>query len=296
MFGRAPRPARLPASILALVLGMGLAGPALALTVTPTSDLSIWAAPGYATTPDPSNDVTQTEADFVGNATDRAFYMAFDDQGDAIAANDELWFRARISGDQGAAGFSRVVLIGIDADGDAAIDLFVGVDNQGNPDRIRVWDTGVGLNTAPNNTTIVDSGISYALTASNYDWSRVSTRDSTMSGAADPRADLDASGTGEDMFLTFMVPFDTIVQRLALKGINVTAGDPLAYVLASSNQPNALNEDLSGTGAFSSSATYASLGVVSNAFAPVLVNEPTRAGLLAAALLGVGIRRVRSRG
>ena len=220
---------RLQPSICALSILLATATPALGLTVSATSDISIWAALGYpSSTPDPSDDVTQTEADFVGNATDHAFYMAFDDQGDALAANDELWFRARVSGDQGAAGFSRVILVGIDADGDGDIDLFVGVDNQGNPDVIRIWDTGAGLNTAPNNTTIVDSGISFSEGASNYDWSGVSVLDSTLTGPADPRADLDASGSGEDMFVTFMVPYDQIVQRLALQGITVTASSPLS--------------------------------------------------------------------
>ena len=274
-----------------LAIAFAAVAPAFGLTVTATSDISIWTAVGYgAVTPDPADDVTLTEADFVGNATDQTFYTAFDDQGDGLGANDELWFRTRVSGDRGAAGFSRVVLVGIDADGDGDIDLFVGPDNQGNPKEIRIWDPGTGLNTTPNNTTIVDSGISFAESGSNYDWSGVSVLDASMTGSTDPRADLDATGSGEDMFLTFMVPFDLIVQQLALQGITVTANTPLSYVVGSSNQPNALNEDLSGVGAFDPNMTFASLGVISTAAAAV--PEPA-AGVLA--LLGLSLVRPRPR-
>jgi hypothetical protein len=135
----------------------------------------------------------------------------------------------------------------------------------------------------------VATGPTYAETSANYDWSPVSTLDATMTGSTDPRADLDGTGSGEDYFLTFAFNFDVIA---GLLGGGVTSSTPFSYVLATSNQPNALNEDLGGVGAsYDSSLTYASLGLLSEPAAPV--GEPALALLLGTSFLAVHLVRAR---
>jgi hypothetical protein len=97
-------------------------------------------------------------------------------------------------------------------------------------------------NTSPATTTINSTPPSYALSVSNYSFRAVD-------GTIDPAAtsfDIDADAS-TDQFLTWVIPFSDVVSALAAKGIaGFTDTRPLQFVVGSSTQPNALNQDLGG--------------------------------------------------
>ncbi|MDJ0648045.1 MAG: DUF4347 domain-containing protein, partial [Xenococcaceae cyanobacterium MO_188.B19] len=197
------------------------------------------------------------EADLVGDDDNPMFYIQFD-EGDASNPTDgTLAFRIRVSDEKPPTGFSRNMFIGLDADLDGAIDLYVGVNNSGNADSLAMWDTGTGENISPSTTTISDPLVSYTLEATNYNYSTVST-------FTDPNGTTtDINGDGVDQFLSFSFPFQDIVTQLTNQGIsNVTDQTALAFVVGTATQDNSFNQDIGGIqGGIGSTTTFTDLGV-----------------------------------
>src|SRR5205085_8423582 len=157
-----------------------------------------------------------------------------------------LGFRFGLGADQKPVGFKTAMFFGVDANGDGALDLFIGVNNSGSADTIGIWNPGNGANISPNTTSIVSAPlVSYTITALNYNWSVVNiTIDPTVGGATD------INGDGKnDYFLTFTVPFADVVAQLNAKGITaINQNSTFSYVVATATQANSLNEDLNGVG------------------------------------------------
>ena len=279
-----------------LLAGGGLLGlaaqPAEAVPIDPSSSTVGWTPIAYPTLlPDVFND-QQTgipEADIVGDTSNPAFYFRFDDAGTPSSTDGAIGFRVRIGADKNPAGFEHFMGVGIDANADGALDLFLAVENSGNPDRVGIFDAGPDANTSPSTTSIESSPlVSYALSVSNYDFGEVD-------AIIDPTAttfDIDADGD-TDHFLTWVIPFADLVTALTGQGINGfddTAG--MRFVLGSSTQPNALNQDLGGPdGETSSTSTWSTLGALSSTataiggFSPI--PEPSTATLVSLGLLAL---------
>jgi hypothetical protein len=60
-----------------------------------------------------------------------------------------LAFRVRVDADSSPAGFKAAVFVGVDANADGALDLFIGVNNSGSADTIGIWNPGNGLSVNP---------------------------------------------------------------------------------------------------------------------------------------------------
>jgi hypothetical protein len=275
---------------------IGLAAPpAAAVPIDPSSSTVGWTPIVYPMLlPDVSDD-QQTgidEADIVGDLTNPAFYFRFDDAGTPSTTDGAIGFRVRVGAEQNPSGFGHFMGVGIDANADGALDLFLAVDNSGNPDRVGIFDPGTDANTSPSTTSIDSTALfSYALSLSNYDFQAVT-------ATIDPPAtdfDIDADGD-TDQFLTWVIPFADIVSALAAQGIaGFGDDDAMRFVIGSSTQLNALNQDLGGPdGATTSTATWASLGAISSpataagGFAPI--PEPHTGALVALGLLWLGLR------
>jgi hypothetical protein len=268
------------------------------MTVDVTSPTTDWTVITYGNNhPDPSND-QQTgsgEGDIVGNIDHPSAYVAFGDAGTPSLTDGVLGFRIRLGADDAPAGFKSALFVGIDANGDGALDLFIGVNNSGSSNMIGIWSPGSGANISPNTTTIVSAPlVSYTITALNYNWTAVnSTIDPTVGGA------IDINGDGKnDFFLTFTVPFADVVAQLNAKGITVNQNSTFSYVIATATQANSLNQDLSGVGAsYDPNATWSTLGVLSDPLTGggIPVPEPSAAMgsalVIAAAVAHRGFRR-----
>jgi len=285
---------RVAIALAALLCCVSTASGAPIVIDGPTTD---WTAISYPLMVPDFNDDEQTgdtESDIVGDSLRAALYIQFDDGGTPGDLTDgNIAFRLRVGAEKNPAGFSRFAAVGMDADRDGAIDIFIGVSNQGSGDRIEIYNSGPGANTSPNTTTIVSvspTPITYSETASDYDWSAIDA--AIEPGESD--FDLDADGN-TDYFLSWLVPFNDIVIHLSNAfGIDIEEDSPVLYVVGTSTQDNALNQDLGGPdGGTTSTETWEALGAVSDPVTPTgtIVPEPSSLALLCFGLLGLAATR-----
>lgn len=249
-----------------------------------------WAVVPYpgVTSDYPSDEqATSVDRDIVGDANHAAFYTRFDDGATPANFTDgEIGFRLRMAGDKPPEGFGGQVWVGADINQDGALDFFIGASDS----LISIHAAGADLNTSPSTTSIVATPIwSTPTNALNFSWTAVTS-------ALDPTTtnfNLDGSKkkNSEDFFLTFTLPFQEMVNAVAM-----LAGSPLldehsaiAYVAATSSQGNTLNADINGIqGNLRSPLSWSDLGAISPAlrmdgqlYNPV--PEPSTAVLLVAA-------------
>jgi hypothetical protein len=269
-----------------LMACLGLCIPASA-QISPGTPANQWVPISYSGNfPDPSLDqqTGSTESDIVGNSNQPSLFMKFNDGGSPITTNGYFGIRLRVGADQSPPGFKGAAFVGLDANNDGKLDIFVGVNNQGSGDVIGIWNPGVGANISPSTTTLVSPpSKSYTETAGNYSWLAVS-------ATSDPTAinyDLNAD-TKTDQFLSFVIPFSDIVAALAARGITgFTRDSSMTLVAATATQDNSLNEDLNGVvGGINSATTWQALGALSETYSPNGTGPIPEPGTLS--LVGLG--------
>jgi hypothetical protein len=234
-------------------------------------------------------------SDIVGAGINYGMFSTFNDNGSASATDGTLGFRLRLDdrgGNKNVIEFRRNAWIGIDADMSGSIDVFLGLNLQGNAATLGIFAPGSGTNHSPNKTTVSSTAyITYALSAANYDYRPVdyltdggTTNDVTPSTSGDP-----------DYYVSFMIPFADVVSFLAGRSIQINDETPLRYISATTTQGNRLNQDLGGVnGGVTSNSAWTDLG----AFTPPatirgnLIPEPSGSILMLASLAaGCFIRR-----
>lgn len=271
--------------IIGLIVLCGMAQAALVIS----SSTADWTKITYGTnSPDVYID-QQTglkSGDLVGNASNAAFYTKFDNARTPSLTDGTLAFRVRLNEAKNYSklAFGYNLFVGMDADRNGSLDLFLGIDNvPGGTGMVAIWNPGTGANTGPSTTTIVSPPLfTYAETAGvNYHFAMVT-------AALDPSAtsfDLDGAGN-TDVFLSFSLAFADVVSALSGKGISINQDSAINYVMATATQANSLNMDLNGVnGGTSSTMTFAQLGGVADTFSPTGVAIPEPA---AALLFGIG--------
>ena len=225
-------------------------------------------------------------SDITGDSSNPALYMLSDPGTSGSSTDGTLFFRARL-GTAGAGNvFDRNLFVGLDANGDGALDLYVGVHNQGSADELAIYGPGSGANVSPNTTTISGPDVSYTETALNYHYAAVDT----------PTTDVDGDGN-TDFFLSFGIPFADIVAQLAVQSIGIDDTTDLAFVLATATQDNSFNQDVNGLPKnYDNSATWSDLGALSDPIAPAAaaVPEPHSLFLMGLSVIcGFGLVRQR---
>jgi len=236
--------------------------PASAATISAVTDPTTnWTAvPLISLDPSADQQTGQADADLVGIAANPGFYTAYD--------GTNIYFRARLGKAPTGGAFTGLLWVGIDGNGDGALDIFIGVNNQGSTKQVGFYDAGTGANNSPSTTSIGNAVAAYQITetATNYNYQAVSsTIDPTSTNL-----DLNADGK-TDMFLSILVPFfgasgsASLQGALAgLAGISIDQNTRLAYVLATSTQANSINQDIGGlNGSTNSTITYKQLGAIS---------------------------------
>jgi len=226
----------------------------------------------------------QPESDIVGAGINYGMLIGFDDAGSASHTDGDLFFRVRLDKENNG-GYNDVMWIGIDANVDGALDAFLALNTKTNPDEISIHSPGTGLNNSPSTTTIGSGTTIAAVSSTNYNYRAVTTNDGGDS------LDLTPSTSGDtDFYLSFVVPFQTVVNFLAGRSITITDQSPLRYISATSTNANALNQDLGGVNdkVDDLTKTWSELGAFSQT-SPTLIPEPSSAlltlGSLASALL-----------
>jgi len=191
----------------------------------------------------------QPSSDIVGgsggsfNLYDSGFFTNWD-PGTASNTDGTLGFRVRLDDHDGnnTPAYNGFLWVGIDADTNGSIDVFAGVDKQGNSSKIAIYDAGSGLNNSPSTTTIAQnsydstdavSGTNYSYRAVNYLNDGGTTNDITTGTSGDI-----------DYYISFTVDFGQLVAFLNTQGISINDSTPMRYVLATATQGQSLNQDL----------------------------------------------------
>ncbi|WP_237133444.1 Ig-like domain-containing protein, partial [Pseudohongiella sp. O18] len=248
---------------------------------------------------DPQGDSQSGAADLdlIGATSHPVLYAAYDDNGTPDNADDDtLAFRVRIDNPASQSDVGRVILIGMDANNDGRVDIFMSVDARNNSRAVRLMDPGTGLNNSPNTTTtsvlppgwLPNNGV-YSLNSSNF--SVVS-----VSSSTDPNWDgtTDRGNDGNnDVFVSFRIPMKDLTTVLAIgsptdrkgevgpRGTSGISGfnkdTSVKYVLMSQTQPGPINGDLAGVGSkYNKNATFDDLGAYTP---PMTPDEPVASGL-----------------
>ncbi len=192
-------------------------------------------------------------SDIVGTAASPGFFTAFDNAGTPSLTDGSIAFRVRLDAAGGTNNdpkFDRNLWVGIDADLNGSVDAFIGVATQGQTTTLGIYDSGTGLNTSPNTTTIapLTQTYTYAAGPTNYNYRAVSTP-----GDGGTLNDLTPGGTDTDYYVSCLVSFADVATFLTAQlplifnaGNQFTENTPLRYVLATSTNSNTLNQDLGG--------------------------------------------------
>ncbi|WBY03784.1 DUF4347 domain-containing protein [Ramlibacter tataouinensis] len=234
-----------------------------------------WTPLLYGSRQDPAGDMQSaaSSTDLVGDLYHPTLFYAYDDGGTATEADDSIIFRFRVSGPNSQGRFGAYGIIGIDADLNGDIDLFlIADDSQGAT--VGLYNPGTDLNNSPSTTSYTAApGRQYTLDASNYAFTPVSPA-SEPPATGVGNADIDGGGKS-DYFVSFRLSFAEIKAELAranvagnpAAGIAVDRFSPMRFILATATQTNSLNGDIGGVvGANKSTLTWDQLG----AFSPVI--------------------------
>lgn len=187
----------------------------------------------------------QSSADIVGAGINYGMLIGFNDNGSGSSTDGDLFFRLRFD----AAGqneiFNDVVFIGIDADVNGSIDAFLAMNPKTNPNQLAIYLPGPDLNTSPSTTSVGAPTLIANTDSTNYNYRPVDwTTDGGDTNDLTPNAPKDKDDP--DYYVSFMVPFQSVVNFLGGVGITVTDQSPMRYISATSTQDNALNQDLGG--------------------------------------------------
>jgi hypothetical protein len=244
----------------------------------------------------------QSDGDIVGGTGQNYGYLvAFNKNGDVSSIDGTLGFRVRLDdhgGNKNNPQPTNVIWVGIDANSDGNLDVFLGANFQGNNSQLEIRAPEDGENISPSTTTISNSPYkTYTLdtiedvTPANFSYRPVdfltdggTTNDLTQTTSGDP-----------DYYLSFMIPFADIVAFLGSLSnpINITDTSPLRFVAATSTQTNSLNQDIGGvSGGVNSTTTWNAIGAFTPPYSPV--PEPSSSLLLLGSLAsGCLVRRRR---
>jgi hypothetical protein len=198
----------------------------------------------------------QGEGDIVGDGgSNPGFQVHFDDNGGVSNTDGTLSFRFRL-----AKSGSNFYIVGIDADLDGALDVFIKMDTS-NTDEISIYENGGDLNISPSTTDIGAELYAVATTVSTLDLSTVTVIDGNT-----VTADLDGD-TNTDAYVSGSLPFSELVTALASANIliSLTDTDPLRYAVATSVNGSTFNQDIAGLPEqYDVDASYVSSGAFSD--------------------------------
>ena len=120
----------------------GVAAYRHSLGVVVLSGSTGWVATMYGAAKDPQGDsqAGAADTDIIASASHGSFYVAFDDNGTVATADDTIQFRLRIDNPTSTSNFGGVGVVGLDANADGKIDLFILVDGRNNGQAVRIME------------------------------------------------------------------------------------------------------------------------------------------------------------
>lgn len=227
----------------------------------------------------------QGQDDFVGDAT----YYAFTQKAGQLNGVDSIAFQVRMDKYDSKNGFSGMLTLGLDLDGNGSLDLLVQADDKSSTKGIWFATPGAGANDAPSTTTWGNFAGKITFNTSTYNYQQV--------------YDGSTFGGNPDAFVSFAISFADLQSaiRTYAKGsfstYTLDYSSQISYIAFTTTQGNAINQDLLGVPKnYSTSTTYASLGALTpptNSWG--VVPEPATYAQLGALLLAGGLVAFRRR-
>jgi hypothetical protein len=197
----------------------------------------------------------QPDGDIVGDGgSNPGFQVNFDDNNTPSTTDGTLSFRFRI-----AESGSNYYMVGIDADLDGAIDVYIRSDTTNTPE-VEIVANGGGLNISPSTSdlgAVLDTSFPPAINTL-----AATDIDGAVVGIV---SDLDAGGN-PDFYVNVSVPFSNLVTALATVGVTgFTDASPRRYAVATSVNGTTFNQDIAGLPKqYDVDATYVSSGAFSD--------------------------------
>jgi len=244
-------------------------------------------------------DTEEAGLDIVGKGIDYGLFVTHSDNGSKNFFEGTFGFRLRLDapgGNEKETKYEKAAFLGIDADFNDSLDVFIGVDFSGKQPVLGLFAPlaeGKG-NNGPANTAISQTPfISYEISEMSYSYRPV---DFKMDGGT--TNDLNPGEQGEpDHYLSVMVDFADIVKYLSGQGILLDERSPLRFWAATSTKGGSLDGDIAGIeGAGKPEGTWRELGALSQ---EVLVSdivpipEPGSVAVLAVGSMPLLLRRRR---
>lgn len=273
-------------STLAAQTTLYVAGPNTGLGVA-WRGITYTASPGntvYQSDPLGDRQTGQPVDDFINVPNNPGFFMALG----FVNNVPSIGFRIYLS-EYSTAGYSGNFRVGLDANGDGQLDVFVGPKLSGaaRAQGIIFQDaTGPG-NYSPSTTALSNPYSSIAFTTDNYNYQTLNTTlDPTWSNV----------GPNPNAILSFSVPVQTLKDNLAGIGINLTDQAYFNVLAFTSTQANAINQDLFGSTGISNGTRFDGLdGGFADYYAldgsyktrPIIPEPTTYGAIFVAFMLGV---------
>ncbi|MEW6302152.1 MAG: Ig-like domain-containing protein [Verrucomicrobiota bacterium] len=255
-----------------------------------------WTAVMYGASQDPQGDsqAGAADTDIVADATHGSLYVGYSDGGAAGISDDYLYFRIRVDNPSSPGTFGGVAVVGMDANLDGALDLFMMVDARNSSQSVRLMDPGTGANISPSTTTTSPLPTGWLANNGVYSFSVANFSSVAVSATTDPHwnGDDDLGNDGKvDVFSSWRVPLVDLSTVLAIpsptdrngvygpRGSTGIAGFDqntlVRYIAFTQTQSGPINGDLNGVGAsYDKNATFASLGAFT---APMSAANPVSA-------------------
>lgn len=238
-------------------------------------------------------DTNEADLDIVGQAEDYGLFVTHSGNGSEDSREGVFGFRLRLDaagGNRKETSYEKAAFLGIDADSNDGLDVFIGVDFSGKQPVLGLFaPSGEAKgNNGPANTVISQTPfISYEISDRNYSYRPV---DFKMDGGT--TNDLNPGEQGEpDYYLSVMVDFADIVSYLSGQGIRIDKRSPLRFWAATSTMGGSFDGDIAGIeGAWQPEGTWRELGALSQA---VAIPEPGAAAVLAVGSMALLFRRRR---
>ena len=223
----------------------------------------------------------QIQDDLVGSASTPGFFIRYGQ----IGGVDSVAFRFvenKLYTSGGTPGFTGQISVGLDTDGDSALDIVLTVIGKNSNNGINYQAPGTGANNSPSTTTLGNPVLISAFTASNFDYEQIN---STL------YPNWTQIGTDPDAVLTFAIPFASLNSALnALGESSITTSTLLRFIAFTSTQTNSINQDLYGPNGISGATTFGASGAFSELTTITGVPIPELpSGILTGGLLGAGL-------
>ena len=202
----------------------------------------------YLADPTADQQTGQYQDDLLGSATTPGFFMKYGQ----INGVDSVAFRMVenkvYTDNKGNPTFGGQASIGMDSDGDGAIDIVFTVIGKNQSNGINYQAPGTGANVSPNTTTLGGPVLISAFNATNFDY-RIADA-SIYPGWTQITGDPDA-------VLTFAISFASLNAALNAVGkASITPSTLVRFIAFTSTQTNAINQDVYGSTGISSAVRF----------------------------------------